>query len=51
MKKILRKGDSDIHKIIFDPVVEALDRKSTIVLWKTLKANGENCSISWVEDL
>ena len=51
MKNTLKKYDYIIHEFQFVPILAAFERKSEIVLWKTLKANGENCSISWVEKI
>ena len=44
----MKRDDHKVYNIIFDPIEAAFKRGSQIVLWKTLKANGENCSVAWV---
>ena len=48
MISLIRKEDKLIYKILFTPVKKALERGSEIILYKTLKANGENATVSWV---
>jgi hypothetical protein len=50
-KEELNEFESDVKNLTFAGAKKAILEGSKIEVIKTLKANGENCQISWSEDL
>jgi len=39
------------RRVIWDPVVKSLTEGNSVILYKLVKANGENCQVSYVKEL